>query len=209
MKTIINVLKVVLAIVIAALVIVLTLTALKPWMDRWGSRPEEISMALPGDELLLEPAGVYTRSITIHASPQQIFAWLVQIGAEKGGWYSYTLLENMVGCKITNSDRIHPEWQLLKPGDKVKMCPGESGPPAYTVAQITPDQTMVMGHKENGKWVNVWMFNLVPQSDGTTRLISRTRTMAVEGFWRIFHPITFVMERGMLMGIRQRAEASQ
>jgi hypothetical protein len=86
------------------------------------------------------------------------------------------------------------------------MCPHEPAPPPYIVAQIHPDRALVMGHQEQGKWVDLWQFVLLPQADGSTRLLLRTRTMMVGGFWTVIHPGVFVMERGMLLGIKARAE---
>ena len=57
--------------------------------------------------------------------------------------------------------------------------------------------------------MDLWQLILQPQADGTTRLIQRTRTMMTGGFWDILHPITFMMERAMLLGIKARAEATQ
>jgi hypothetical protein len=87
------------------------------------------------------------------------------------------------------------------------MCPN-GVPPAYVVAQIVPDEAIVMGHQEDGEWVDLWQFILVPQADGSTRLILRTRTMMVGGFWDVIHPGVFVMERGLLLGVKARAEAA-
>jgi len=86
------------------------------------------------------------------------------------------------------------------------MCPDGFGPPPYTVAQIHPNQAMVMGHQEGDKWVDVYQFVITPQADGSSRLILRTRTMMVGGLWDIIHPGVFIMERGMLRGIKERAE---
>ena len=123
------------AIVISVLAIVL----LMPWMDSWGASTEEINASFPGDELVLSPNIGYTRGISVNASPEQIYPWIVQIGAEKGGWYSYEWFEtNVLRCQNTNADRIHEEWQGLKVGDKVKMCPDENMPPAYVVARMDP-----------------------------------------------------------------------
>lgn len=183
-------------------------TLLTPWMNRWGATQAEIDAAFPGDELVPEPASVVNRAVTIQASPEHIYPWIVQLGAGKGGMYSYTWLETyLLNCPLVNADRIHPEWQDLKVGDQVKMCPEEPAPPPYTVALIEPDRAVVMGHQEDGKWVNLWQFVLEPQHDGSTRLILRTRTMMTGGFWTLIHPGVFIMERGMLLGIKERAEA--
>ncbi len=186
---------------------VIAVVLFTPWMDRWGADPAEIAASYPGDELLASPTGIVNRAITIQATPEQIYPWIVQLGAERGGYYSYTWLETyLLQCKLVNADRVHPEWQNLQVGDVVKMCPGNFGPPPYTVALLVPDRAIVLGHQENGRWVDLWQFVLVPRPDGTTRLILRTRTLMTGGFWTVIHPGVFIMERGMLQGIRDRAE---
>ena len=97
--------------------------------------------------------------------------------------------------------------QDLKVGDQVKMCPGEFGPPPYEVAVIGPLYTIVLGHVENGQWMESWQFVIEPQPDGASRLSLRTRTLMTGGFWDIIEPGVFIMERGMLLGIKERAEA--
>ena len=75
------------------------------------------------------------------------------------------------------------------------------------MAQIHPDQAIVLGHQENGEWVDLYQFVITPQADGSSRLILRTRTMMAGGLWDLIHPGVFIMERGMLQGIKERAEA--
>jgi hypothetical protein len=189
-----------------AVVAVVVIALLTPWMDRWGATDEEIVASFPGDELVPEPASFVNRAITINTTPDYIYPWIVQLDATKGGWYSYTWLESLLNCPMVNADRIHPEWQNLQVGDDVKMCAGEFAPPPYIVAQLYPNQAIVMGHQEDGEWVDLYQFVIVPHTDGTSRLILRTRTMMVGGIWTIFHPGAFIMERGMLYGIKERAE---
>lgn len=195
--------------ILAGLVVlaVLVVIALTPWMDRWGATDAEIAATYPGDELLPEPASFVNRAITINAPAEAIYPWIVQLDAKKGGWYSYTWLETyLLNCRMVNADRIHEEWQQLKVGDEVHMCPNEPAPPPYLVAQIHPDQAIVLGHQENGEWVDIYQFIIVAQADGTSRLILRTRTMMTGGFWAVIHPGIFVMERGLLYGVKERAE---
>lgn len=192
----------VLAVIAIALLVVLT-----PWMDRWGATESEIAASYTGDDLVPAPRVFYNRAITIHATPEEIYPWLVQLGAERGGMYSYSWFEtNILQCELINADRIHEEWQDLKVGDQVKMCPGKSGPPPYEVALLEPDRAVVLGHYENGKWVDVWQFILVPQTDGTTRLVLRSRDTKTGFIWDAVRPGEFIMSRGMLLGIRERAE---
>lgn len=200
-------LKIIGIIFAAILVGVVALVLLMPWMDSWGASTEEIGTVLPGDELVASPRVVYNRAITVNAAPEKIYPWLVQLGAEKGGMYSYSWFEtNVLQCELINADRIHPEWQVLKVGDKVKMCPGNSGPPAYEVAMLVPNQAIVMGHQDQGKWSDVWQLILVPQDEGTTRLIIRGRNALTGMLWDVIRPGEFIMMRGMMLGIKERAE---
>lgn len=180
--------------------------ALLPWMDRYGAMDEEINASYPGDELVPDPRITYTRAVSIAAAPEEIYPWIAQLGADKGGMYSYTWLEALIQCPQTNADRIHEEWQGLEVGDKVLMCPDENMPPAYLVAMIEENQTIVLGHKEKDDWVEVWQFNLMPQDDGTTRLVIRSRSAAEGWFWDAIRPGEFIMMRRMMLGIKERAE---
>lgn len=197
----------VLAILVA--LFVLSVILLRPVMDRWGATEAEIAATFPGDELVPAPARFINRAITIQASPEQIYPWLVQIGADKGGWYSYDRLETLANCPNTNAKRIHSEWQNLQVGDPILMCPGETAPPPYIVAQLHPNQAIVMGHQENDAWVDLYQFVLVPQAEGSTRLVLRTRTMMVGGIWEVVYPIAFMMEQKMLRIVKDRAEHTE
>ena len=156
-----------------AILVVLVIIALMPWMDRWGASAAEVEASYPGDELVPVAAFSYNRAVTVRAAPEQIYPWIVQLGAEKGGYYSYSWFEtHILQCEIVNADRIHAEWQDLKAGDPVKMCPGNSGPAAYEVALVEPNHAVVLGHQENGVWSETWQFILIPQEDGATRFIT-------------------------------------
>jgi hypothetical protein len=187
-------------------ILVAVVVALIPWMDRWGVTDAEVNAAFPGDELVTAPTSFVNRAVTVNARSEEIYPWLLQLGADKGGLYSYTAFEGLINCPMTNADRIHEEWQGLEVGDEVKMCVTDPAPPPYVVAQVLPNEALVMGHQENDKWVDLWQFILVPQANGSTRLILRTRTMMTGGFWDVIHPGVFVMERGLLLGVKERAE---
>ena len=189
-----------LAVVIVAVVLLL------PGMDRWGATDAELRQALPGDAFLTNPRITYTRAISIAAAPEEVYPWIVQLGGDKGGMYSYEWLEHLAQCKLVNADSIHPEWQNLEVGDLVKMCPGDFGPPAYQVAEIIPDHAIIIGHFENGAWVDIWQFVVLPAEDGTTRLVLRSQDAKEGWFWQAFRPMEFIMARGMLRGIKERVE---
>lgn len=184
---------------------VISMFALLPWMDGWGATGEEIAASLTGDELVPNPRITYTRAVSVNAPPEQIYPWIVQLGADKGGMYSYTWLEALIQCPQTNADRIHEEWQGLKVGDKVLMCANDM-PPGFEVAIIEPNRAIVMGHQENDIWSDVWQFILVPQGNGTTRLVLRSRDAKEGWMWDVIRPGEFIMARGMLLTIKERAE---
>jgi hypothetical protein len=198
--------KILLVLIGLAALTVAAVILLTPQMDRWGATDAELQASFPGDELVPAPLSFVNHAVSISATPEQIYPWLVQMGADKAGLYSYTALETLIACPQTNADRIHEEWQNLQVGDQVKLCPKEPGPPPYMVAQLLPNQAIVLGHQENGQWVDLWQFVILPQTDGSSRLVLRTRTMAVGGFWDVIHPGVFIMERGLLLGVKERAE---
>ncbi len=185
------------------------------WYNRWGATDEECRRTLPGDELSPNPKLVYTHAITIQASPAQVWAWLVQIGQGRGGLYSYDGLENLIGCQIHSADRILPEFQQIQVGDPVLFGPAEKHFPGQIVAQIEPEKALVMYAMDPVKREAVktvtWAFILEPMGDRVTRLIVRGRNWYPDGFanalmWHMVEPVSFVMERRMLKGIKVRAE---
>ncbi|HWW75575.1 MAG TPA: hypothetical protein VNZ44_09270, partial [Pyrinomonadaceae bacterium] len=124
-----------------------------------------------------------------------------------GGFYSYSWLENLVGCRLHNADRIVPEFQQLSVGDTVRLHPQA---PPLPVLICEPPRTLVFGNNMN--YPGTWGFYLKEVDEGTTRLLIRGR-----GDWRpglmnwlgahvLFEPAHFIMERKMMLGIKQRAE---
>ena len=170
------------------------------WCLTWGARPDEVSRKLPGDELMTDPDIVATRAVWIDAPASSIWPWLVQMGPGRGGAYTYDWIENLFGLGMHSADEILPQYQDLQVGDAQRL--GQRGP-LLRVAVLEPERSLVL-RSDDGNWV--WAFSLVP--DGAwTRLISRNR-IAMPGAAlpvRVFNLL--VMERKMLLGIKQRAEA--
>ena len=181
---------------------------LRPWYERWGATPAEVQLPLLGDELVPHPTIARTKAVTIQAPPEAVWPWLIQLGQDKAGLYSYELIENrLLACDIHNSERIVPEWQQLQVGDLVRLYPKDrQGPPPYTVAAVEPRTALVLGHPEpGGQWFDTWQFALLPVEGGGTRLIHRVRAKSM-GAWDGLHFGYFSMERAMVLGIKQRAE---
>jgi hypothetical protein len=153
------------------------------------------------------PSVSATHAITIHAPRWEVWAWLVQIGQDRGGFYSYAWLENLLGCHLRNADRIIPEWQNLQDGDTVRLHPKA---PPLPVTHLEPGRALILA--------GGWGFVLKEIDAGTTRLIARGWGDAIPAirqpllhflYWRVlYEPAHFVMERKMLLEIKRLAEAA-
>ena len=182
--------------------------AVRPWHLRWGATAEEASAPLPGDELVPQPKSGATHAITINAPVKAVWPWLVQVGQDKGGFYSYSWLENLVGCHLRNADRILPEFQSLKVGDQVRLHPKV---PPLPVLVCEPYRAIVLGSNTDNP--GTWGFYLKEIDENTTRLILRGRGDLQPGLlnwlfnYAVFEPAHFIMERKMLLGVKRRAEA--
>ena len=176
------------------------------WCLTWGARPGEVSMKLAGDELLPDAGLVSTRAVTIDAPPAAVWPWLVQIGSGRGGAYTYDWIENLLGLHMHSARQVLSQFQNLQVGDELPLAPGR---PVMRVEVCDPGRALVI-RIADGNWV--WIFALVAE-DGQTRLISRNRIAAAgtRPPVRLFNllvmePGSLIMERKMLLGIKQRAE---
>jgi hypothetical protein len=186
---------------------------------RWGATPAEHDAALPGDDLVADPAIVATHAVSVDADPATVWAWLVQIGQNRGGMYSYDWLENLLGLQIHSTDEIREDWQHLAVGDRVVLVPpgfaGMKNGYALPVAGIDPPRSLVLRQSPpEHPWDAVWSFHVQPLDGRRTRLISRSRSHRHPGargaldiaLDTVMDPVTWVMTRKMLLGIKARAE---
>jgi hypothetical protein len=172
----------------------------------WGARPDEVTVKLPGDELLPDAGLVTTRAITIDAPAGAIWPWLAQMGSGRGGAYSYDWIENLFGLNMHSAGEILTEYQDIKVGDEL---PTGGGGPLMRVEVADPPRALAVRSADQN-WA--WIFAVVPEGN-STRLISRNRinarALAPAGrlFYRLFmEPGSLIMERKMLLGIKARAE---
>ena len=100
----------------------LAFALLLPWIHTYGATADEIARSYPGDELLPDPIISWTHGVTIHARPEQVWPWVAQIGDTRGGFYSYTFIENVFARLgkthlYANSNQVVEAWQNPQPGE--------------------------------------------------------------------------------------------
>jgi hypothetical protein len=200
--------------VIVVLAALALLVLMRPITQRWGSSSAELRADLPGDEAGLRPTYQIQHAVTIHTTPERVWPWLMQLGEDRGGFYSYAALERLVGLRVRNADRIHPEWQDLEVGDTIFATHagwlGQQRRFGWRVSALRPDTVLVLD-----RWGS---FVLVPIDRSSTRLIVRTRGGGADGpgsvalaplGFLLFEPIHFLMERKMLLTIKRLAEGGR
>ncbi len=193
----------------AGLLVAATAVALLPlartWGLQWGASEDELDARLAGDDIITVPGLVATRGITIRASAEQVWPWLVQLGQDRGGFYSYDWLENLVGLHIHSASRIEDRWQGLAEGDEIHLAPSA----ALAVTIVDPPRALVLTAPDASF---SWAFTLHPGRDRTTRLVVRERYARPRGWAvpinEIVGSVSTVMSRRMLIGIRDRVEGT-
>ena len=164
---------------------------------------------MPGDVLIPDGTEMSMQAVTVGAAPEDIWPWLVQIGYRRGGLYSYDWLDRLFGfLDRPSATRILPEFQQLAVGDKVPW--GRTGT-ELTVGLLEPRRSLALSY-EAGDFRWVWQFGLYPLDDQRTRFVTRgTERVPKTLLWwlgmRIMEPVSFIMTRRMLLGVKERAEA--
>jgi hypothetical protein len=187
--------------------------AVRPWHSSWGATRSEQQMPLIGDPPIGESHYRIDHAITVDAPVDTVWQWLVQIGQDRAGFYSYDWLERLFGADIHNADAIVPEWQERRVGELVRAVQqnylgGVLGKElGWRIKAMEPGRALVL---------DGWgAFVLSPLDASTTRVQIRTRGAGVPTLsgiaitpaaLLIFEPAHFIMERGMLLGVKARAE---
>lgn len=172
------------------------------WVLDWGATDAEARSVLPGDELIPDADGVSTRAISVNAPADKVWPWIAQMGpSPRGGAYTYDWIENLFGLNMRSADDVLPEFQNPQLGDEIGY-----GPNKMRIEIVDKDRALVW-RSSDGNWV--WAFAL-HESDGMTRLISRNSfrlpSLGVKLGMMPMEPGSLVMERKMLIGMKQRAE---
>ncbi len=182
----------------------------------WGTKETEATDPLPGDELVPNPKWSYTYGIDVDAPPEMIWPWIAQIGQKRGGFYTYQTLENIAGCRITNTTEILPEYQHPEVGDEIYLHP--TAPP-MRVELVDPPYGLVLcgslvEFAAEDRWgMTTWQFVIRPNSAGRSRLLTRGRSdyspawASTLAYGRtLTESINFVMSRRMLLEIKRLAD---
>lgn len=184
---------------------------IRPWMLRWGSTVDERGRRLPGDDLAPDATYVTTRAVTIKASAQAIWPWLVQMGQDRAGFYTHNWVERVLQSGIPDTSVIRPEWQHLEVGDLMRTNRDIGGKPmGWPVAAVEPGRSLVVASKSMP--AGTYAFVIDPIDADTSRLIVRDRAHWKWTEWPfaalIYEPLHAYMETGLISGVRRRAEAA-
>ena len=195
----------------------------RPRLMRWGATNEEVAGPYPGAELIPHGQRAATMAVTIGAPPDQVWPWLVQMGGDRGGWYSWDRLDNR---GRPSARKVHPEWQDLALGDHVKYATRTGPVDAWEVAALEPNRFLglhglsdLRGRRLDPKQPRpsaytegLWGFRLDEVPGGRTRLVIggyevfRPRWLGrFISFW-FFPPVVWVMQARMLAVLKRNVE---
>ena len=108
-----------------ALIVAHYIEVVRPAYLNWGATSEEQTRPLPGDDIVEHAMSQATRAITIAVPPGQVWPWIAQLGQDRGGFYSFDALVNLVGCDMPTVDVLRPDKQAWQLGDKLWMYPSD------------------------------------------------------------------------------------
>jgi hypothetical protein len=160
---------------------------------------------IEGDDIVPDPRAQLTHATTIEAPPKGVWPWLLQMGCQRAGWYSWDILDN---AGKRSAGRIIPALQHLKVGDVLPWRP--AGAEGFKVLRMVPERALVLG-SEAPDWSGTWAFVLEPVGPNRTRLVTRYRA-AYPSSARMSFALPFLkavhafMERKQLRTIRHNAE---
>lgn len=183
----------------------------------WGLSNADAARAHPGDDLIPAPRWGWTHAVEIDAPAAAVWPWVAQIGADRGGFYSYQWLENLAGCQVRNAESVHPGWQVRE-GDELRLHPRA---PAMRVVAVEPGRSFVAfgapdeaARAAGRPWAAAsWLFLVEPLPADRSRFVSRYRAACSDDLATrlafgpgLIEPIGFAMDRRMLLGVKARAE---
>ena len=206
----------------AAAFVAAYLAVVRPRLLRAGATAEEANGPYPGDGLIPGGTRSATMAATINAPRSRVWPWLVQMGTDRGGWYSWDRLDNFGSASART---IHPEWQDIAVGDHLAARP--DGGQWWEVAALEPERFLGLrmsldlrgrpfdpaGQRPRYFTDSLWGFELKDAAGGRTRLV-------VSGYWSIrpkwlqpilsvllLEPSHWVMQTRQFANLKRRAES--
>jgi hypothetical protein len=197
---------------------------LRPRIQWLGTSSEERAATYPGDELVPGGRRYGAMATTIAAPPERVWPWLVQMGCDRAGFYSFDRLDN---AGRPSADRIHSQWQNLRQGDRIASAP--DGSRWFDVALLVPERALVLRASVSvpaarnfdpavglpGAYSDsTWGFFLRPTADGHTRLVvtgtarGKPDALIAVANWLFWDPAHWVMQLKQFAGLRRRAESA-
>ena len=197
----------------AVLGVTALLIVIRPLHQAWGTTRTERDAYIPGHGQTLESDYRIDHGVSIHAAALDVWPWLAQIGQDRAGFYSYDWLERAVGDAVHNADTLVPAWQMRGVGDLVRAAQ-----PDYLGGRLGRDLGWRITYWDPPRALTLegWGTFLVRAlNDSTSRLTVHTRApnqpslaaLPISPFiFYFFEPAHFIMQRGMLLGVKERAE---
>ena len=197
-------------------------SVLRPRVQWLGTSQEERSATYPGDDLIPSGRRYGAMATTIAAPPERVWPWLVQMGCDRAGFYSFDRLDN--GGR-PSADRIHTQWQNLREGDRIASAP--DGSRWFDVALLVAERALVLrasvtvpaarnfdpaDGRPGAYSDSTWGFFLRPTVDGHTRLVvtgkarGKPHALIAGCNWLFWDPAHWVMQLKQFAGLRRRAE---
>ncbi|ADG92866.1 hypothetical protein Arnit_1207 [Arcobacter nitrofigilis DSM 7299] len=179
---------------------------IEPIITQWGASKEEVSMSMVGDNDNLNITS--TRAIQIDANKHIIWQLLMQLGANRQGFYSYDFIEHELGNEAQYQSLNTSKNTNLKVGDIVHGSRNKGSALSvynFPVLYVKPEESLVL---EN------WGTFLVKSiNEKQSRLIVRTQEKKSVNLWTSFKnhliiPFHYIMERRMLLGLKMHSEQS-
>lgn len=159
---------------------------------------------------------------TISMPPPQVWGYLIQMGCDRGGFYSWDRLDN--GGR-PSARTVHPEWQDLAVGDRIAAAP--DGSVSFEVVELDVERELVLrlslrfpsarpfdvARERPRAFVDgVWRLSLRAAPGGATRLESavdmtgRPRWLYAPLHLLMVRPAHRIMQTKQFAELRCRAE---
>lgn len=173
-------------------------------------RARDAERSLPGDQFVPGPHYSLTHGIDIEAPPMLVWPWLMQLGCDRGGWYSIDTLDN---GGMPSVEVLKPEWKTRRVGERIAATPKSTA--GFQVQAVEPGSLLVLGSETDrlgGHIEAAWSFALEPLGYDATHLVTRIRARGVPRWseWFqgaiLFPPVHAIMQHAQLHNLKRLAE---